>query len=372
MLGTDSSTLRREVVPCQMDLFGNIDKRVRHPIAAMALARTEHLHLGHKYPCIVCGAEKNKSQYSLRKRRNNEVYERTCKSCHSKRVAESNKTGNQAYLQEHGCSRVDVLRYAQRVGGTWADTAKPVFIAEYIKDRDGRRQQRQCEIQARRDAEQAERDAREVDRQDARRMSVEQAWADWDSFGRLTESQAWRDWSATSPPEWWAANGLIPPSKSFATYSLYWAYKYANNPEFRLMERNRRRVKKLTRGKLFCSLDLAVSGSVHGRTGDSYVLRDLIGYNSDELRRDIESKFTDGMSVDQLDKIHVDHIVPCDMFDMSDEREVKACWALCNLQPLWAADNLRKQTKIYADQISDELAEHLRVNAPRVYGSVFS
>ena len=40
----------------------------------------------------------------------------------------------------------------------------------------------------------------------------------------------------------------------------------------------------------------------------------------------------------------VDHIIPLSRFDYSfpDDSQFKECWSLKNLQPLWAADNLRK------------------------------
>ena len=70
----------------------------------------------------------------------------------------------------------------------------------------------------------------------------------------------------------------------------------------------------------------------------------LIGYTKIELREHLESLFTDGMSWDNMGEWHIDHIRPVASFnyDSTDHPEFKECWALENLQPLWAKDNMSK------------------------------
>ena len=70
----------------------------------------------------------------------------------------------------------------------------------------------------------------------------------------------------------------------------------------------------------------------------------LLGYTPLELANHIESQFTDGMSWDNTDKWHIDHIRPVASFnfDSTDHPDFKKCWSLDNLQPLWAEDNLSK------------------------------
>jgi len=71
----------------------------------------------------------------------------------------------------------------------------------------------------------------------------------------------------------------------------------------------------------------------------------LIGCSALELRRHIETLWLDGMSWDNygLHGWHVDHIIPCAVFELADPVEQKQCFHHTNLQPLWAEDNLAKR-----------------------------
>jgi hypothetical protein len=39
---------------------------------------------------------------------------------------------------------------------------------------------------------------------------------------------------------------------------------------------------------------------------------------------------------------HIDHIVPCALFDLTRPEQQKSCFNYKNLQPLWEKDNLIK------------------------------
>jgi hypothetical protein len=73
----------------------------------------------------------------------------------------------------------------------------------------------------------------------------------------------------------------------------------------------------------------------------------LLGYTKHQLREHLESQFTDGMSWDRFNEIHIDHIRPIASFNYTTTEceDFKKCWALENLQPLWAADNISKGNK---------------------------
>lgn len=74
----------------------------------------------------------------------------------------------------------------------------------------------------------------------------------------------------------------------------------------------------------------------------------LLGCNIDFFIGYLESQFEEGMSWDNygLHGWHVDHILPCASFDLSDPEQQKLCFHYTNLQPLWAKENLAKRDKI--------------------------
>lgn len=75
----------------------------------------------------------------------------------------------------------------------------------------------------------------------------------------------------------------------------------------------------------------------------------ILGYTLNDLIEHLESLFCPGMNWKNYSKTgwHIDHIRPLSSFTISsiDDSDFRECWALGNLQPLWAKDNLRKGTK---------------------------
>lgn len=73
-------------------------------------------------------------------------------------------------------------------------------------------------------------------------------------------------------------------------------------------------------------------------------------YSAEKLRLHLESKFKPGMTWDKFLKgeIHIDHIVPLSTFNYTSPKDkaFKEAWALKNMQPLWAHENLSKGNRI--------------------------
>jgi len=108
-----------------------------------------------------------------------------------------------------------------------------------------------------------------------------------------------------------------------------WKKKYESSPKY--ITSNRMRVE------------------MHHVIRDSKLLKhtkgfDSLGYSREELMSHLEKHFKDGMTWQNLGEWHIDHIRPIRSFDYDSiyHPEFKKCWALDNLQPLWAKENLRK------------------------------
>lgn len=69
---------------------------------------------------------------------------------------------------------------------------------------------------------------------------------------------------------------------------------------------------------------------------------ELLGCDIDYLITHLENTFTEGMSWDKLSELHIDHIRPCNSYDLRDADQQKDCFSYKNLQMLWWQDNLRK------------------------------
>lgn len=72
----------------------------------------------------------------------------------------------------------------------------------------------------------------------------------------------------------------------------------------------------------------------HGRKRSS--IWKLIGMPYEEFVAHIESQFQEGMTWENRDQWHIDHIKPVSSFDDPQDPD---CWNYSNLRPLWAKDN---------------------------------
>ena len=72
--------------------------------------------------------------------------------------------------------------------------------------------------------------------------------------------------------------------------------------------------------------------------------RSFVDYTLEELMDHLERQFLPGMTWENKGEWHIDHIIPRSSFeyDSPDDPEFKQAWALTNLRPLWAIDNIRK------------------------------
>ncbi len=58
---------------------------------------------------------------------------------------------------------------------------------------------------------------------------------------------------------------------------------------------------------------------------------------------------------------HIDHIIPCSFFDLTNDKQQKMCFNYRNLQPMWSQDNISKNNRITTNILEKTLAD-LRTN----------
>jgi hypothetical protein len=97
------------------------------------------------------------------------------------------------------------------------------------------------------------------------------------------------------------------------------------------------------------NITTAISRSLNGNKNGRH-WETLVDYTLERLRKHLKKQFTEGMSWDNYGKNGwwIDHIIPVSVFNFTkpEHHDFKKCWALKNLQPMWARDNMSKSNKI--------------------------
>jgi len=117
--------------------------------------------------------------------------------------------------------------------------------------------------------------------------------------------------------------------------AAYMRHKRASDPCFLVADRLRRRIN--------CALARQSAGKCAG-------LVDVAGCSLAELVSHVTRQFADGMSWENRSLWHIDHIIPCSAFDLTDPEQQMVAFHYTNLRPVWASDNLRKNAKIPGGQ----------------------
>jgi hypothetical protein len=71
---------------------------------------------------------------------------------------------------------------------------------------------------------------------------------------------------------------------------------------------------------------------------------EIVGIDFERFKAYIESKFLDGMSWENRNEWHLDHIIPISLAETRED-VIRLCH-YTNYQPLWAIDNMRKGNKV--------------------------
>lgn len=123
-----------------------------------------------------------------------------------------------------------------------------------------------------------------------------------------------------------------------------WAHRYRNDAEFNAREKVRARLRRTV-----ADADLwrhLASELKAGRFNAKWPA--LLGYTMADLVAHLQRTLPKGARWEQFlaGELHIDHITPRAAFDLTDLREVQACWTLGNLRLLRAKDNMVKAARV--------------------------
>lgn len=127
--------------------------------------------------------------------------------------------------------------------------------------------------------------------------------------------------------------------------------RYLDSHPEKAKEFNRRsshKARSTPRGKLLCNVKTKIAGCLKG-SKNKRQWESLVGYNLKDLKEHLEKKFTPEMNWDNYGSYwHLDHIIPIAAFNFTTPEDIdfKKCWALENLQPLKAIDNIKKKDHV--------------------------
>ena len=91
----------------------------------------------------------------------------------------------------------------------------------------------------------------------------------------------------------------------------------------------------------------------------------LLACTVEQLKKSLENQFEEGMTWENMGTAwHVDHMIPCSLFDFSSNAQQHRCFHYTNLQPLFASDNRSKGNKnIYGPYMKWEGDQwHIKIN----------
>lgn len=117
-------------------------------------------------------------------------------------------------------------------------------------------------------------------------------------------------------------------------HTIYLRNKRKTDPQYKLSVTLRNRVNKV------------LNGQKKKKT------LELLGCSYNFLKDWIEFQFEEDMTFQNHGEIwHIDHIIPCHSFDLTDDNERIKCFNWSNLQPMYSKENLSKKATVKKSEI---------------------
>jgi len=145
---------------------------------------------------------------------------------------------------------------------------------------------------------------------------------------------------------WWVFVNYDGKRISRKVGAKWKAKKVAKEIKGRLQFPSKSRLKHTIGYKLSRTISRGIGQSLKGAKNGIH-WEDPVGYSIKDLKQHLEKQFKTGMNWKNRGEWHIDHIRPVSSFYFTkpEDKEFKECWALSNLQPLWASENCSKGAK---------------------------
>lgn len=150
----------------------------------------------------------------------------------------------------------------------------------------------------------------------------------------------------------WKAENPDYMKEWFAARPHYHRDRRRANPEKsrETAKRSYEKISSTAKGKVSASVRAGVVKGIRKGSKSARKTFELLGYTVEQLMEHLEKQFKPGMSWDNygIGGWHIDHIIPlaAHNYNSPDDLDFKRAWALSNLQPLWARDNISKHAKL--------------------------
>lgn len=126
--------------------------------------------------------------------------------------------------------------------------------------------------------------------------------------------------------------------------------------------------------KMSCLLRNRIKAFLNGENRKKTKM--LLGCDYNFIKNWLESQFSNEMNFKNHGIVwHIDHVIPCNKFNILDEIEQLQCFNWSNLQPLLASKNLRKKDKINIDEIihhENKVNNYVNINNIQINKYIFN
>lgn len=145
---------------------------------------------------------------------------------------------------------------------------------------------------------------------------------------------------------WRSRNYLKHKEKYLERANKYYANNTKKVKEYGRVYNNMRRKTDINY-RVLCSLRRRLNNTITKGFKSARTL-ELLECSVNYLKKYLKNQFKKGMNWDNYGMFgwHIDHIIPCNNFDLTNSEEQKKCFNYTNLQPLWAKENWSKHANI--------------------------